>query len=171
MKFWRFLVGVLLMVIGIFCLAESCFDSLGIGWDKVWPLFIFILGALFELHFFLTFKNPWTLIPGGVMMTTGVIMFLEVFFNRWSHAEYTWPVYLLIPLSGLSQFYYFSGKNKRLLLPICILATLAVISGAISFLVFTASNRLALIILAVILIGAGLFIILKKPESRAGAPR
>lgn len=163
MRSGRFFWGLLLMGIGILSLASYLLSYFKLTMGSLWPFYILILGLCFELNYFLTSKNAWSVIPGGVLITTGLISFAEVVFNHWHYAEYTWPVYLLVPLAGLGQFYYFSGKNKRLLIPIYILTAIAIISAGISLLTAFSNHHLTTLIIAAIFLISGLFILLRKP--------
>ena len=165
MKKGRILVGLFLIALGFLFLLNYASSYYFLTSANTWPFYLLILGLGFELNFFLTSKNSWSLIPGGVLLATGVIMLLQVFLNHWHYARYTWPIYILIPLAGLWQFYYFSGKKRSLLIPIYVLSSLTAITAIFSVLAFAFQTQLLSMVIAIAFILAGGFILLKKQDS------
>ena len=164
MKLGKIFIGLILIILGFLFLLNYVFNYFSFTPANTWPFYLLMLGLGFELNYFLTSKNTWSLIPGGILITTGVISMLQEFLIHWHYAGYTWPLYLLIPIAGLLQFYYFSGKNRRLLIPIFILTTIAAASAFFSLLAFTFHTRFTSVIIAVILILAGVCILFRKHD-------
>ena len=160
MKQWRFFWGLLLIIIGCLFLMNYLFPQLIFTADRAWPFFVLIPGLVFELNYFLTSKNVWSLIPGGILITLGLVFFFEAF-TDWSFAAYFWPLYIFAPVVGLSQFYYFGAKNRKLLIPISILTAVAVVSMIISMLALVSINFISIFIAIIFIIG-GLLILLKR---------
>jgi membrane protein YdbS with pleckstrin-like domain len=164
MKQGRIFVGLIFVVLGFLFLLNYVFSYFYFTPANVWPFLLLLLGLGFEMNYFLSSKNTWSLIPGGILVTTGIIMTLQTFLMHWRYGGYTWPLYLLIPIAGLLQFYYFSGKNRKLLIPIFILTAIAAVSAFFSLLAFTFHTRLTSAIIALILIAAGVCILFRKQD-------
>jgi hypothetical protein len=67
----------------------------------------------------------------GVLMPAALLTFLTIYFlwlnyTTWENVKYTWPNFLLAPASGLFAL-YIANREKGLLIPVCVLAALAVI--------------------------------------------
>jgi hypothetical protein len=125
--------GILLIFIGCILIINQVFNIHFLSVDNFWPIFILVPGLIFEFAYFTTGRNPGLLVPGGILTTIGLLFFFETFTN-WFFAEYTWPVYILAVAVGLFQLYIFSGRPRGLLVPIFILAAVAVISFAFTIL-------------------------------------
>jgi uncharacterized membrane protein HdeD (DUF308 family) len=160
MNQWRYFWGLLLIIVGSLFFINYLFPRLIFTADTAWPFFLLIPGLVFELNYFLTSKNIWSLIPGGILTTLGLIFFFNAF-THWQYAAYSWPLFLLAPIIGLLQFYYFGDKNKKLLVPIFILTAIAAVSIMISLLALTSLNSISILIAAIFIIG-GIFVLLKK---------
>lgn len=161
------LAGAVLLVLGVTMLfydGDSFSPGSLIG--MYWPsMFILPLGLFFHwLYFTMTApKAPGILVPGGVLMTAGIVCQISMLFDSWG---YMWPGFILAPAVGLLELYWFGGRNKYLLIPISILTVLA----CVFFFVFTLGTLLGKLMLggpaiaaALILIGA---VLLFMPAKR-----
>lgn len=128
----RALAATFLILLGI-CLMLTSGDSLNSGQliGLFWPsLFVIPLSIFFHwLYFFLLApRAPGVLIPGGVLLTAGIVCQIGMLFNNW---EFMWPGFILAPAVGLFEFYWFGGRNKWLLIPINILTIVSLLFFAL----------------------------------------
>lgn len=122
--FW----GILFILLGAFLLLGKYVFLDFFSISKLWPFFVLVPGLAFEASYFLDKKNAGILVPGGILTTIGLLFFFETYTN-WSHAGYTWPIYILAVAIGLFQLYYFGGRQKGLLIPVFILTLVAAVSA------------------------------------------
>jgi len=161
MKKINYVFGFLLLCIGI-VLILSNFGIIEIVWDNLWPLFLLIPGILFELSYFIYRKDAGLLVPGGILITYGLLFLVNVIYG-WSLMEYLWPIFPLGVAIGLFQLYLFGGREKGLLIPVGIL-------GAVS-LFFLINNLLFVdfrLLAGILLVLIGISIIFKKIKSNNG---
>jgi hypothetical protein len=124
--------GTVILLLGVLLLMNQG-ETFGPGtiFAYFWPsLFVMPLGLLFHwLYFGVTGrKGIGLLIPGGVLITTGIVCQIAMLFGNW---EYMWPGFILAPAIGLLEFYWFGNRNKWLLIPINILTVLSVLFFAV----------------------------------------
>ncbi len=120
-------LGTILVAMGIFLLANNVFDFKFFSMERLWPVFVLGVGLVFEMGYFFRRDNPGLLVPGGILTTIGLLFFFETFTN-WHYSAYTWPIYPLAVAIGLFQLYFYSGRNRGLLIPVFILTAVSVIS-------------------------------------------
>ena len=162
------LLGGILVIVGALLLASRfLFNSsfFRFGPDDFWPMIILLVGVGFELAFFIAFKAPGLLVPGGILTTYGILFFFEVMTN-WSFAEYTWPVYLIGVAIGLFQLYLFTGRHRGLLIAIGIIGGTAAASFMIIlFRIFLGTVDIGLVIPIVLVLG-GLVMVFGRGSSK-----
>ena len=154
MKTIRYLVGLLLILIGGFSLITYIFHLNNELIHHLWFLCVLIPGLYFEMNYFQTRKNPGQLVPGGILTVIGLLFCFEIL-TRWDYSNYTWPIYLLAVAFGLFQLYLYDHQDKGLLIPITILCL-------ISFLFYLQLFISSSLLLAIFLIITGLYILLRK---------
>ena len=154
MKTIRYLVGLLLILIGGFSLITYIFHLNNELIHHLWFLCVLIPGLYFEMNYFQTRKNPGQLVPGGILTVIGLLFCFEIL-TRWDYSNYTWPIYLLAVAFGLLQLYLYDHQDKGLLIPITILCL-------ISFLFYLQLFISSSLLLAIFLIIIGLYILLRK---------
>ena len=154
MKTIRYLVGLLLILIGGFSLITYIFHLNNELIHHLWFLCVLIPGLYFEMNYFQTRKNPGQLVPGGISTVIGLLFCFEIL-TRWDYSNYTWPIYLLAVAFGLFQLYLYDHQDKGLLIPITILCL-------ISFLFYLQLFISSSLLLAIFLIIIGLYILLRK---------
>jgi len=164
----RTILGPLLVLLGAYLLFNAG-DNISYGPGTIfgyfWPtLFVIPLGLFFHwMYFYMTGRRgAGLLIPGGVLITAGIVCQISILFNSWG---YTWPGFILAPAIGLLELYWFGGRNKWLLIPINILTVLSLLF----FAVFSIGTLLAhltfggpFLAAAVILVGALLIVTRRK---------
>lgn len=154
MKTIRYLVGLLLILIGGFSLITYIFHLNNKLIHHLWFLCVLIPGLYFEMNYFQTRKNPGQLVPGGILTVIGLLFCFEIL-TRWDYSNYTWPIYLLAVAFGLFQLYLYDHQDKGLLIPITILCL-------ISFLFYLQLFISSSLLLAICLIIIGLYILFQK---------
>ena len=161
MKKINYLFGLFLLFIGVLLILAN-FGVIEIVWDNLWPLFLLIPGIVFELSYFIYRKDAGLLVPGGILITYGLLFLVNVIFG-WHLMEDLWPIFPLGVAMGLFQLFLFGGREKGLLIPVGIL-------GAIS-LFFLINNLLFVdfrLLVGILLVVIGIWIIFKKIRSDNG---
>ena len=79
MKTIRYLVGLLLILIGGFSLITYIFHLNNELIHHLWFLCVLIPGLYFEMNYFQTRKNPGQLVPGGILTVIGLLFCLVAF--------------------------------------------------------------------------------------------
>jgi hypothetical protein len=158
MKKINYLFGLLLLCIGVILILAN-FGVMEIAWDNLWPLFLLIPGIFFELSYFISRKDAGLLVPGGILITYGLLFLVNVNYG-WHLMDNLWPIFPLGVAIGLFQLFLFGGREKGLLIPVGIL-------GAISL--FFLINNLFFIhfglLAGILLVLIGIWIIFKKAKS------
>ena len=158
MKKINYLFGLFLLFIGVLLILAN-FGVIEIAWDNLWPLFLLIPGIVFELSYFIYRKDAGLLVPGGILITYGLLFLVNVNYG-WHLMDNLWPIYPLGVAIGLFQLYLFGGREKGLLIPVGIL-------GAIS-LFFLINNLLFIdfrLLAGILLVLIGIWVIFKKIKS------
>jgi len=125
-------------------------------------LFLLIPGIVFEMSYFIYKKDAGLLVPGGILVTYGLLFLVNTIYG-WGLMEELWPIFPLGVAIGLLQLYIFGGREKGLLIPIGILGIVSLFF-LINNLFFINFGLLAGIVLIVI----GIWIIFKKAKSNDG---
>lgn len=162
------LFGIALIALGIILYSVKG-DTLETGslFGYFWPsLFVLPLGVFFHWLYFsmLGRRAPGVLIPGGILLVSGVMCQLAMLFDLWG---VLWPGFLLAVSAGLFEFYWFGGRNRWLLIPINILFVLSLLFFAL-FSIGALWNGLfgSRTILAGVLIAAGALLFFGSGRSR-----
>jgi len=150
--FW----GLLFIILGCLLVTDRIFNLHLFSAYRFWPIFVITPGLIFEVAYFVTKKAPGILVPGGILTVLGILFYFESF-TDWVFAAYTWPIYLLAVAIGLFQFYWFSGRNKGILVPVVILTTIVAVAFACMFLNLTSQIYNSGLITGVIFIALGIF--------------
>lgn len=158
MKKINYLFGLFLLFIGVLLILAN-FGVIEIVWENLWPLFLLIPGILFELSYFIYRKDAGLLVPGGILITYGLLFSVNVIYG-WHLMEDLWPIFPLGVAIGLLQLYLFGVREKGLLIPIGILGTISLFF-LINNLFFVDFGLLVGIVLVVI----GIWVIFKKVKS------
>jgi len=161
MKKIKYLFGLFLLFIGVLLILAN-FGFIEIAWDNLWPLFLLIPGIFFELSYFISRKDAGLLVPGGILITYGLLFLINVIYG-WHLMDNLWPIFPLGVAVGLFQLYLFGGRDRGLLIPVGIL-------GAVS-LFFLVNNLLFVdfrLIAGIVLVLAGIWVIFNKSKTDSG---
>jgi hypothetical protein len=156
--------GIVLILLGLALFStRGVFIDTGYVFSTFWPImFVIPLSVFFHwMYFGLTSrKGVGLLIPGGQLFVVGVVCQISVLLDAWG---YMWPGFILAPAVGLFEFYWFSGRNKWLLIPINILGVISILF----FSIFTAGalfNGVGRPFIAIALIGLGVLLFINKKK-------
>lgn len=161
--------GLLILVGGLLLAARFFFRDplLSLDAGDFWPIIIFLVGAGFELAYYITLKAPGLLVPGGILTTYSLLFFFETATN-WRFASVTWPIYLLGVAVGLFQLYLHNGRPKGLLTAVGIIGGIvAACFIAMSFRFVLGIVDLGILIPVVLLVGG--LILVSGRRGRAGS--
>lgn len=92
------IIGIVLVLIGIFSLFGRYFVFLNM--DYLWPLIVVVVGAVFFVVMLLGDKSRGGLaVPGSILVTIGLILFVMNLTNTWEAWSYCWA--LIVCASGI----------------------------------------------------------------------
>ena len=123
--------GVALVSIGLLTLASQFFRSFNF-WGIVWPLFIIGLGVLFFVGMFAGGKSVAGLaIPGSILTSIGLMLFLQNLLGHWESWSYGWTVIIMSVGLGIYIMGRYADNEDQRQSGIRVLRV-----GAILFLIF-----------------------------------
>ncbi len=158
--------GLLIIAGGLLLAARFLFNRplLSLDSGDFWPIIIFLVGAGFELAYYISLKAPGLLVPGGILTTYSLLFFFEVSTN-WRFAAVTWPIYLLGVAVGLFQLYLHSGKPRGLMIAIGIIGGMAVACFIVMAFRFILGIFDLGLLLPVLLLVGGLILVSRRNRS------
>lgn len=134
--------------------------------SRFWALiFVALPGfAMHSVYFSGKNKDAGILVPGGILLVSGLVCQFSTSFNAW---HLLWPGFILAVAVGLFELYLFGGRERGLLIPVVILGTISLMFfTSFSFKTLLGVNLRQLII-PVVLVVLGLMIIFgRKPGNR-----
>ncbi|MBP7174730.1 MAG: hypothetical protein KBA53_00740 [Thermoclostridium sp.] len=95
-----------------------------------WPMIIIFGALMFHVGYYSNRKNVGLLVPGGILLTVGVVCQSAMLWDIW---DFMWPGFILAPAVGLFELYLFGKQSKGLLIPVGILTGLSLIFFSMSF--------------------------------------
>ncbi|MBN2796144.1 MAG: hypothetical protein JXR88_12105 [Clostridia bacterium] len=115
MKKKNYTFGIILLAIGFMTLFNNLgFTHFNFALWKFWPFFLIGPGLAFELSYFNHNGPVGLLVPGGILLTYGLLFQFCTFFG-YGHMAYLWPLFIGAVGIGLFQLYYFGTRPKPLL--------------------------------------------------------
>lgn len=124
------ILGMVLILAGVVFLLKNLhiFDPIlnVFSLNTLWPLiFVIFPGLIFHYAFFSGNKrDPGLLVPGGMLLVTGITLQLGVLMGGW---DIIWPMFIFAVAFGLFELYAFGNRDKGLLIPVFILGGLSVL--------------------------------------------
>ncbi len=104
------IAGSILILVGLLALLGQFFSGAGF-WGSFWPFIIIGLGALFFLGMFLGGKPAAGLaIPGSIIVSIGLMMFLQNLADYWESWSYSWTLILIAIGLGIFIMGAWSGN-------------------------------------------------------------
>jgi len=163
-------VGAVLIFLGIMFLLRNLnifYFDVGRIISRFWPVFFLIIpGIIFQFAYF-NGRNtdPGILVPGGILMTVGIVWQLSTTFNMWS---ILWPGFIFAIAVGLFELYWFGQREKALLVPIFILGGLSLIFFASFSMRELFNYNAGKLVVPVIFIVLGISIMVKSNSNNKG---
>lgn len=148
-------LGLIIISIGVVFLLNNM-GIVNINLVTMWPLALLIPGLLFQLGYFVRRQDPGLLVPGGILLTYGVLFYINIFFG-WHLMAYLWPVFPLGVAIGLFQLYIFGGRQTEILVPVAIIGGFSAIALSITLRAFSIR-----FVMPLVLILFGLYILLRS---------
>lgn len=106
---WQLFSGIVLVLTGSLFLADQLLDFRVM--EVYWPLLIVLFGLFFIFSMLISGKRGAGLaIPGAVITTLGVLLFIQNMFNLWITWTYAWA--LLVVATGVGML-IMNGYLKR----------------------------------------------------------
>ncbi|MFE6074497.1 hypothetical protein ACFVQB_08470 [Paenibacillus sp. NPDC057886] len=161
----RTILAPVLILLGVYLILNQG-GSLGPGtiFATFWPtLFVIPLGLFFHwLYFSMIGRGVGLLVPGGILLTAGIVSQIAMLFGNWSTM---WPGFILAVAVGLFELYWFGGRNKWLLIPINILTVISLLFFSVMS-IGTMLNSLSYVqpFVAIVLIMGGAWIIVGRKK-------
>jgi peptidoglycan/LPS O-acetylase OafA/YrhL len=126
----QFCIGIVLLLTGSLFLADHWFQLKII--TKYWPMLIVVMGLLFLITMIITGKKGAGLaIPGIVITTLGILLFIQNVFHLWITWTYAWTVLVIaLGIGILVMNLYLRRKGLRRG------AGIVIVIGLVQFFVF-----------------------------------
>lgn len=105
--------GLVLICLGALALFERLFEGTRF-WGMLWPFIIIGFGALFFVGMFLLGKSfAWMAIPGSIIATNGLMLFLQNLTGHWETWSYSWTVIIMSVGVGIYIMGAWQGNTSR----------------------------------------------------------
>ncbi|WP_017811815.1 MULTISPECIES: hypothetical protein [Paenibacillus] len=129
-----------------------------------WPLLILLPGVLLQLVYFSRSASSYVLIPAGILTVYGILFFFCNIWG-WSLMAYLWPLLLLGIAVGLYEYYMVSSSaiSRNVGFAAVVLGALSII-----FLFFSLLGASAFYLIALLLIGGGIWMLFSRTNSKRG---
>ncbi|MDI9483371.1 MAG: DUF5668 domain-containing protein [Bacillota bacterium] len=154
----KFVWGIILVCVGCLLILSNLgvVPSFGRLIGLFWPLIIIFTSLMFHFGYYTNRKNVGLLVPGGILLTVGIICQASMLWGLWG---FLWPGFILAPAVGLFELYIFGNQEKGLLIPVGILSGLSLIFFTMNF---RALGTFARYLVPIILIIIGISILYKN---------
>lgn len=151
-------VGIMVLAVGLIILLGKLGVFAFIG-AVFWPLFILIPGVLLHVLYFGRMVPSVALIPAGILTVVSLILLVGNWFG-WGLMKYLWPLFPFAVAVGLYEYYTFGYNRSRQI------GSAAIGLAVLSFVMFgmTLIWTWGIYLLAVVLIGVGAWIVLRRPR-------
>jgi hypothetical protein len=106
-------IGIILIALGALSLLGRFFPFM--GWDNLWPLIVVAVGLAFFVGMVLGGKNLGGLaVPGSIIVTVGLILWVLNSTNRWEAWSYAWALIICaVGVGMLINGYWSEQPNLR----------------------------------------------------------
>lgn len=154
--------GIILIAVGLFILMGQIIPGFADVFDlsRHWPLIILAIGGLFLLGAF--FGTPDLAIPGCVITGLGVIFYYQSLSGNWASWAYVWA--LLPGFAGIGM--YLTGTLDKSRASMRRESKRLIFISAVLFLVFAFFFTFSWNWWPVLLIGLGLWLIIRNRQTR-----
>ncbi len=153
--------GILFILVGVLFLLRNL-GVLSFSLANTWPFLLLFPGVVFWLFWFADRTHYRLLMPGTILIVYGLYFLLE---NQWPYrlSGALWPIFILGPGLGFWAMYVLGSREERYLRSGLVLT---VISGV--FFALALDNRF---VWPLLLIGVGVYLIVKEKVRQRGSPR
>jgi hypothetical protein len=152
-------LGLILIVLAVVLILGKL-GVIGFLGNLFWPIFVLLPGLLFHILFFGRILPVGVLVPGGMLVTYSLMFFFCNVFG-WGSMVFLWPGFIFGVAVGLYELHIFNRYSPRGTFKAAfLLAVISLVFFAITFL-FTVSSY----VIAIVLIGIGLWMILRRKRS------
>ncbi|WP_442603737.1 hypothetical protein [Paenibacillus sp. KN14-4R] len=151
-------LGILLLVVAFILLLGKLGVFSFIG-AVLWPLLIIALGLALHGLYFGRIMPPTVLIPGGALVTYGVLFFICSLFG-WGLMSSLWPGFIFGIAVGLYEVSIFERQSDRSFFTASIV--LAILSVVLFVLTLLVQGGIYFIVTLLVL--AGIYFIIRKPR-------
>jgi MFS family permease len=135
-------IGIILVAVGAISLFGSFFNFM--SWNNLWPLLITAVGLAFFIGMLFGGKSLGGLaVPGSIIVTVGLILFVLNAINRWEAWSYAWALIIVGIGAGILINGYWSDQpnlRKQGLVTIRSGLTLFLIFGVLMEFIFSATG-------------------------------
>lgn len=145
-----------LMILGNLGIVPSFGKLIG----TFWPMIIIFGALMFHVGYYSNKNNVGLLVPGGILLTVGIVCQTSVLWNIWG---FMWPGFILAPAVGLFELYIFGDRQKGLLIPVGILTGISLIFFSASF---NTLGKMARFIIPAVLIFIGIVILARDKRQQ-----
>lgn len=134
MKKNNMILGILLLGLGAAALLNN-FGLINFSFSvwRLWPLVFLIPGLVFELNYFNNNGPVGLVVPGGILLTYGIIFMVCSIFG-YHHMIYLWPWFIGAVGIGLYQLYLFGERHRPIFWVAFGFITFAVLSSSLALL-------------------------------------
>ncbi len=156
--------GAALIIIGAFLILSNLgiVPKFGRLIGIFWPMIIIFGALMFHVGYYTNRKNVGLLVPGGILLTVGVVCQSAMLWDIWG---FMWPGFILAPAVGLFELYLFGKQSKGLLIPVGILTGLSLIFFSMTF---NTLGTMARYIIPAMLIFIGVVVLTKDKRRQQG---
>ncbi|QJD83623.1 hypothetical protein [Cohnella herbarum] len=152
-------VGIGIVAVGLIILLGKLGVFAFIG-NVFWPLFVLIPGVLLHVLYFGRMVPSVSLIPAGILTVVSVILMIGNWFG-WGLMKYMWPLFPFAVAVGLYEYYVFGfNRSKQIWTAAMGLAVLSIVLFGMTLL-----WTWGIYLLAVALIGFGVWLVIRRPRS------
>ena len=160
-------IGIILIALGAISLLGRFFSFM--NWNSLWPLIVVAVGLAFFVGMALGGKNYGGLaIPGSIIVTVGLILFVLNAINRWEAWSYAWALIICgVGVGTLIHGYWSDQPNlrKQGVTTIRTGLTLFLIFGVLMEFIFSASGVMGwgnLLLWAILLAVVGIYLLITR---------
>jgi hypothetical protein len=152
-------LGLILIVLAVVLILGKL-GVIGFLGNLFWPIFVLLPGLLFHVLFFGRILPVGVLVPGGMLITYSLMFFFCNIFG-WGSMVFLWPGFIFGVAVGLYELHIFNRNSPRgTFTAAWLFAVISIVFFAITFL-FTVSSY----VIAVVLIGIGLWMLLRRKRT------
>jgi hypothetical protein len=149
------IIGILLVLLGVLFLGPA-FGLFTLA--HIWPAILLLVGVGFFMAFFAAPKLYGLLMPGAVLLISGIPLLICSLSGDWYQMSRLWPIFIISISIGFFLMYFLGKRQNGLFVPAFILLSL----GIVSFLIFNYIKY----IFPILFLASGLILIFRSLIAR-----